>query len=306
MQKQTLWDLRVFCAVVEKNSFVAAARSLGISPSAATRAIQALEQQLGNTLLHRSQKLLSLSSAGEIYYGFAKQIVQMQDRAEDDIASLQTVPKGWVRFCAPEICSRFFLPQQLGALTERFPAIRLDVLYTDANLDPIQENLDFAIRGAFPADSELIGYPLWQYERILCASPAYVARKGAPQEPEELGKHALIVHTAPRILKDWHFSSAARTLRLHMQPTHRVNTGTGLYELIRCGAGIGRLADWVAAPAIRQGLLVRVCPAYRMVSASGQSAQMHAAYGAKGLPLRAKAILESIRQAAAQSMQSIY
>jgi DNA-binding transcriptional LysR family regulator len=283
---------------VEKHSFVTAARAMGISPSSATRAVQTLEEQLGIQLLQRSHKLLSLTGAGEIYYDFAKSMLDVQAEAEEEISNLQSDAKGWIRFSAPEISSRFFLPEQIGALSRQFPGIRIDVLYTDVVVDPIQEKLDFSIRGAFPAASELIGYRLWQYERVLCASPGYLERHGFPQEPEELGRHAMVLHTAPRILKDWYFQSEARTVRMRMQAAHRVSTGGGLYALMSSGLGVGRLASWVAQPAIEAGTLVRVCPAYRLVSSSGHSPQMHAVYGSRGLPRRTKVFLDALRAAA--------
>jgi DNA-binding transcriptional LysR family regulator len=295
MQGRALWELKVFCAVVEKHSFVTAARIMGISPSAATRTVQSLETQLGVQLLQRSHKLLRLSGAGELYYESAKKMLEVQTEVEDEIGNLQSGATGSIRFSAPEIFSRFFLPEQIGILAQDFPDMRIDVLYTDVVVDPIQENLDFSIRGAYPTSSELIGYPLWDYDRILCASPAYIGKHGAPNEPEDLSGHAIVLHTAPRILKDWYFKSDARTLRMHMPATHRVSSGTGLYELIRAGMGIGRLAAWVAKPAIDSGELVHICPAYQLVSSSGRSPQMHAVYGAKGLPGRAKMLLEVLR-----------
>lgn len=297
-QGKTLWELKVFCAVVEKHSFVTAARTMGISPSSATRTVQTLEEQLGIQLLARSHKLLSLTGAGEIYYDFARKMLEVQAEAEEEISNLQSDPKGWIRFSAPDICSRFFLPEQIGTLTRQFPDIRIDALYTDVVVDPIEENLDFSIRGAFPAASELIGYHLWHYERVLCASPDYVKRRGLPQEPEELPAHTMVLHTAPRILKDWYFQSAARTVRMHVQPAHRVSTGSGLYEMLCSGLGVGRLASWAAQSAIEAGTLVRVCPAYRLVSSSGHSPQMHAVYGSRGLPRRTKVFLDALRAAA--------
>jgi DNA-binding transcriptional LysR family regulator len=301
MQGRTLWELKVFCAVIERNSFVTAARMLAISPSSATRTVQALETQLGMALLQRSQKRVALTAAGEVYYDYARRMLAMQAEAEEALADVQDTPKGWIRFSAPDIGSRHFFPAQIARLAERFPDVQIDVLYTDAQVDPIQETLDFAIRGAYPADSDLLAYPLWEYDRILCASPAYAARAGLPREPEQLAEHPLVQHVAPRVLKDWHFASATRTVRLHMRAAHRVNTGNGLLELVLAGAGVGRLASWVAAPYLQSGALVRACPAYTVVSASGQPAQMHAVYGSRSLPRRTRVFLDALRQAARQA-----
>jgi DNA-binding transcriptional LysR family regulator len=298
MQGKTLWELKVFCAVVEKSSFVTAARAMGISPSSATRTMQTLEEQLGTQLLQRSHKLLSLTGAGEIYYDFAKKMLEVQAEAEEELSNLQSDAKGWIRFSAPDICSRFFLSEQIATFSRQFQDIRIDVLYTDVVVDPIEEQLDFSIRGAYPAASELIGYRLWQYERVLCASPDYVEQHGLAREPEDLALHTIVLHTAPRILKDWYFQSTLRTVRTHMQAAHRVNTGSGLYEAVCCGLGVGRLPGWVAQSAIEAGTLVRVCPAYRLVSSSGHNPQMHAVYGSRGLPRRTKVFLDALRAAA--------
>jgi DNA-binding transcriptional LysR family regulator len=94
---------------------------------------------------------------------------------------------------------------------------------------------------------------------------------------------------------DWYFKSEVRTVRMRMQAAHRVNTGSGLYELVCAGVGIGRLANWVAQPALKAGTLVQVCPAYRLVSSTGHRPQMHAVYGSKGLPRRTKVLLDALR-----------
>ena len=301
MHGKTQWELKVYCAVVEKQSFLAAARMHGMTTSSTTRTIQALEEQLGTALLQRSQKRVSLTAAGEVYYDYARRILEVQAEAEESIADVQNEAKGWIRFSAPEICSRHFLPLQLARLAREFPDVQIDVLYTDAAVDPIQEKLDFAIRGAYPASSDLIGYPLWEYDRILCAAPSYIEQFGMPTEPEHLKEHQLVLHTAPRILKDWHFASRTRTARMHMHASHRVNTGSGLLEMVAAGMGIGRLASWVSGPYLERGDLVRVCPDYSVVSSSGQHAQMHAVYSSRGLPKRTRMFLESLRQAALQA-----
>lgn len=301
MQGRTQWELKIFCSVVEKQSFVAAARTLGISPSAATRSIQALEEQLGTPLLQRSQKRVSLTAAGDVYYDYARRMLEVQAQAEESIAELQNESKGWIRFSAPEICSRHFFPAQLARLSKEFPDVQIDVLYTDAIVDPIQQQLDFSLRGAYPISSDLIGYPLWEYDRILCAAPDYIEQFGMPTEPEHLKEHQLVLHTAPRILKDWHFACESRTVRLHVHASHRVNTGTGLLELVAAGMGIGRLSEWVAAPYLKNGTLVRVCSDYKLVSSSGQHAQMHAVYSSRGLPKRTKMFLEWLRQGALEA-----
>lgn len=295
MQLPLLWEISVFCTVAEKRSFVAAARLLGRSPSAVTRAIQALEYEVGSTLLQRSQKLVSLTAAGESYYTYARQMLDLQVEAQEELAGLGAAAQGWIRCAAPENLAIGVLPGVIAEFATQHPDVRIDVRFSDGLLDPIREKLDFAIRGAFPQDSELIGFPLWDYRRHLFASPDYIRRRGLPVLPDELVEHELIVHTAPRILKDWYFVSEGRQFRSKVEPRYRFNSGVAVYQAARHGVGIARLASWLATPAVKEGTLVKVCPDYRVTSSRGQDPQMHAVYATSGQPRRVRLFLESLR-----------
>ncbi|OHX10695.1 LysR family transcriptional regulator [Chromobacterium sphagni] len=293
---KALWGIRIFCAVVEQKSFVSAARQLGTSPSSATRALQALEEELGTALLARSSKQLELTMAGESYYPIARQMLDLQQQAEEELNQQIAAPRGLLRFSAPETLGRTVLPRVLALLAEENPDLRFDVLYSDATLEPIREKLDFAIRGAFPASSELIGYPLWDYRRHLYASPAYLARHGAPEHPRQLPGHRVIIHTAPRVLKAWNFISQDTQISLNLSAWHRSNSGNGVLEAIRAGMGIGRLGDWLAEPLVARGELVRLCPEFRIVSSQGDDPQMHAVFASRSIPRKARLLLDALRR----------
>lgn len=297
MQQSLMWEIRVFCTVADKHSFVAAARMLGRSPSAITRAIQALEEAIGSPLLQRSHKVVSLTAAGESYYGYAKQLLALQAEAEEELAGLGSVSQGWIRLAAPESMALEVLPALLAEFGQAYPDLRVDVRFTDETLDPIQENLDFVIRGGFPQSSELIGLPLWAYRRHLYASPTYLQRHGTPQQPDELAGYHMIMHTSPRILKDWHFVCGDSQMRLKVEPHYRFSSGVAVYQATRQGLGIARLADWLAEPAVREGALVRLCPAHRLTSTTGQDPQMHALYASGRQPGRVRALLNALRAA---------
>jgi DNA-binding transcriptional LysR family regulator len=297
-QMKLLWELQVFCAVVERKSFVSAARQLGTSPSTATRAVQALEENLGTSLLARSQKQVSLTMAGEAYYDTARQILQLQEEVEDDLAALASAPRGWLRFSAPEVMASHFLPPILQQLAEHNPQLRFDILYSDTILEPIREKLDFSIRGAYPASSELIGFPLGPYQRRLYASPAYVARHGLPLQPEALSEHAILIHAAPRILKAWNFVSDSHQVSLNLNASHRVSSGNAVLQAALAGWGVARMGDWLAEPLVANGQLVRLCPDYRIVSSRGEDAQMHAVFASRSIPRKARLVLDAIRSAA--------
>lgn len=298
MERDALWEYKVFCAVAERQSFVLAARALGASPSAVTRAVQALERQVGAQLLLRSKSSVALTPQGESYFEYARELLRLESQAREALHDAQQGDQGRLRFSAPDLLGVTLLPAVLRRYAAEHPGVTVDIHYTDKAIDPIAEGLDFAIRGGFPASSDLLGARLWPYERLLCASPDYVAYMGLPREPEELARHRLIMHTGPRVLKDWHLRRDKHIVRMHAEPAVRVSTSSGLMALALQGVGIARLADWAAAPEIARGTLVRVCPGYTATSARGVAPQMHAVYGSRSLPARARAMLAAIRQGA--------
>jgi DNA-binding transcriptional LysR family regulator len=291
---KSLWNIEVFCTVVEKKSFVLAARTMGASPSAITRAVQALENELNTLLLARSQKQFSLTPAGERYYESARQILDLQESAQEDLSRISASPQGWLRLSAPHILSRSILPAAMARLSAQYPELKFDVHYSDVLLDPVEEQLDLAIRGAFPQASELIGYPLWSYRRHLYASPGYIERHGQPAEPEQLARHAILMHTAPRVLKSWNFINQQRQTSLIIKPCHRFDNGLALIEACEAGMGVARLSHWLAEPRVEAGQLCRICADYRLVSARGEDPQLHAVAPQRRLPTRARLLLETL------------
>lgn len=296
MTIKSLRELHIFCTVVEAKSFVTAARALGTSPSSVTRALQGLEQELGVVLLRRSHKDFSLTLAGESYYEHARQILDLEQDAENKLMALTTTPRGWIRLSAPEILSTRVLPPALARLAGEHPDLRFDVLHSDATLDPVEKKLDLAIRGGFLHDSDLIAYPLWRYRRHLYASPDYLARRGVPASPAALAGHSILMHTSPRILKDWHFVAGGDTLSLTIRPTHRFSDGNSLLAAAEAGLGIARLADWLCVESCRAGRLHRVCADWRVVSARGEDPVMHAVSAHRSLTRNVQLLLAALRE----------
>ncbi|WDY59845.1 LysR family transcriptional regulator [Pseudomonas sp. PSKL.D1] len=305
MALDMLREIQAFVSVAHKRSFVAAARALGRSPSAVTRAVQMLEDNTGCKLLNRSASAVTLTEAGERLLPHAERLLDVQRDATDELAALSGTAQGWIRFAVPQLLGEQVLPGVLATFSRRHPQVTLDVHYSDQSLDPLQGKLDFVVRGAFPQSSELIGFPLWRYRRHLYASPAYVALSGLAQHPEDLPGHALILHTAPRILKAWHFCRDGHISSLRPHPRLRLGSGDAVYHATLAGAGIARLADWAAEPQVAAGRLVRVCPQYRLTSSTGQDPQMHAVYPAGDIPARVRELLLALRQAGeAQTRQA--
>ncbi|MFV3402438.1 MULTISPECIES: LysR family transcriptional regulator [Pseudomonas] len=298
MALDMLREIQAFVSVAHKRSFVTAARALGRSPSAVTRAIQALEDNSGAKLFNRNATAVTLTEAGERLLPHAERLLDVQRDAADELAALTGTAQGWIRLAAPEVLASRVLPQVLAGFCARHRQMTVDVQFSDQALDPLQGRFDVVIRGAFAQSSELIGYPLWHYSRHLYASPEYLAREGTPPDIDALKQHALILHTAPRILKAWHFCRDGQITSLRPQPRLRLGSGVAVLHTCLAGAGIARLADWLAEPEVQAGRLVRVCPDYRLTSSTGHDPQMHAVYPAGALAPRVRELLQALRAGA--------
>lgn len=291
-----LLDLQAFCAVAEHLSFVTAARTTGMSTSTVTRSVQSLEQGLGCELVSRSRRHVTLTVVGEAYYQSVKAALRQLASAKEELVKNDESPEGWVRFSAPPILESNFLPQVLEKISCCYPNVRVDITFTDVFIEPAEAGLDFAIRGGYPAGSGLVGQTLWRYERVLCASPGYVARFGLPLDPKSLADHQFVIHTGPRLIRAWRLKMGEDVFSIPAVATHRVSSGAGLLSVVEAGMGVGRIADWIARPLFKSGRLVRVCPGYTAVCQTGQSAEMHVVHANHMLSRSSRAVISVLHE----------
>jgi len=179
--------MAVFAEVVAAGSMTAAARQLGMTASAVSQHVRQLEQALGLALLHRSTRRLTLTEAGERYHAGCAAMVAAARSADQALARLRDEPEGELRLAAP-IGFGSLLAGALAPLRAH-PRLSLRLLLDDAVIDLIAARVDIALRvGALP-DSALVARKLGSLERQLCASPAYLAARGWPAQPEDLLAH---------------------------------------------------------------------------------------------------------------------
>src|ERR1700712_2066851 len=183
-----LKPLAVFAEVVDAGSMSAAARRLGMSPSAVSQTIRALEAHGGVALLHRSTRKLALTEAGERYYPHCQRMLEAARAAARSLQQARDAPTGELRVSAPVGFAAHVAPA-LSALLAAAPQLRLRLLVDDAMIDLIDARIDVAIRVGRLADSNWIARRLGDFEVILCASPDYVARHGMPGTPQQLSTH---------------------------------------------------------------------------------------------------------------------
>lgn len=253
-------ELEAFEAILRQGSFTAAARQLDVTPGAITRRLSALEARLGAKLLNRSTRRLSLTEAGRDYYAEVApalaQILAAGERAHDRSAQ----PRGELRVSLPMNFGRMYVMPRLGEFLDRHPGIALDVQFDDRYVDLIGEGFDCAIRIGALGDSRLVARRIAQTRRILVAAPAYLARRGAPTAPEQLGEHDCLHYTLFRDHPTWEFHGRGDPLRIPVRGRLRANYGVPLVDAALRGDGILQTATFAVAEELADGRLVEVLP----------------------------------------------
>src|SRR4051812_10272282 len=185
----TFDGIEFLTVTVETGSFAAAARRLGVTPSAVSRRVALLESELGVQLLARTTRSLRLTEDGLAFHERCTRILDELKEARDAIARVRGKPAGLLRVDAPIALGRSVLAPKLPAFLERYPEIRLDLTLRDQLVDPTAEGLDVLVRIGLPRDSTLISRRLGESRLLTCASPAYLRKHGKPRHPRDLAHH---------------------------------------------------------------------------------------------------------------------
>ncbi|NHV31774.1 LysR family transcriptional regulator [Burkholderia sp. D-99] len=265
--------LALFVDVVDQQSFSAAARRLGVAASSVTRRIDRLETQLGIRLLHRTTHALRPTEAGQLLYGRATRMLAELRGLQEDLHSQHDEPSGLLRVDCPAPFGRRHLMAALAAFMQRHPALQVDLVLTDSMVDlqgtRLGADVDLAVRIGPLEDTRFVATVLAPQRRVLCASAAYLARRGEPESPDALAGHdCLAWHGAPPP-GAWRFGE-----RRHVpaQPRFRSNHSEALLEAAIDGLGLAHLPTWLAGGALRDGRLRAVLPQF---AAAPEPATIH-------------------------------
>ena len=255
MKDDRLLEMRVFKAVVEAGGFTAAANLLGVGQPFVSQSIRALERRLGVQLLHRSTRRQRLTPEGEQFLASAIVLLESIDEAEALIRSSE--PTGDLRISAPQAFGMDQIVPLLPKFMALHPKLTVHFSMSDTTVNLISDNIDVAVRMGNLRDCSLRSRKLCNLQRVVVASPAYVAAHGLPATPQDLTGHNCLLWESPRAhLNHWHFEQDGKVESMIMQGNFRSADGTTLFELCKAGVGIMRLAEHLARPAIRKGELL--------------------------------------------------
>lgn len=257
---ERLTGIVAFARAASQGSFTAAARSLSVSPSAVSKTIQRLEQQLGLRLFTRTTRSLVLTPEGRELHERALHLLRAAEDVVQSAAAVRAEPSGTLKVAAPLPIGTRLLAPALPEFRRRYPQVQVDLRLADRFVDLVQEGIDVAIRIGELADSNLISRGLTQARVSAFASPAYLAAHGTPRRPEDLKDHDCVNfrYQASGQLMRWVFEVGSRTVEFTPDAAIVVDVSDAVVEAIAAGGGVGMSASFIAAPYVERGLLVPV------------------------------------------------
>ncbi len=249
-----LGALRTFVAVAQRGSFSEAARTLHVSPTAASRAIGDLEDSLGVLLLRRTTRSVSLTPEGAAYLERCKIALDELDDAERSIRGETAEPRGVLRLTAPELFGRLHILPIAMALMAAHPDLHVELVLTDRLVKLVEDGVDVAVRIADLSDSAMHAIRVSEIHRVLVASPDYLARRGTPESVAHLHDHDLIMFDNFAPNGEWRFGTQGKPA-IKIEPRLMTNNISAAVDAVIAGGGIARLMCYQVADHARAGRL---------------------------------------------------
>jgi len=252
--------MKAFAKVVAAGSYAEAARRLGLTRSAVSKAVMELEQLLGARLLDRTTRRVTPTEAGLAYYERCVSILADVEETEIQISRLHDEPKGVLKINAPMSFGTLYLGAAVADFMARYPDLKLELTLNDHIIDPLEEGVDVTVRIGELPDSSLIARRLAPARRVLAASPAYLARHGTPTEPGELAAHRCLTYGHMAAVHRWTLRRGEETFSVKIGSSLCSNNGDVLRQAALGGNGITNLPTFLIGPDIAEKRLELVLP----------------------------------------------
>lgn len=254
--------MTVFVAVSEEESFAKAARRLGMSAPAVTRAVTALEEHLAAKLLHRTTRFVRVTEAGQRYLEDARRILAEVEEADEAVAGINAVARGTLSVTASVVFGRLFVLPIVVEYLQRHPATDVSAMLLDRIVNLMEEGFDVGVRIGRLPDSGLRAIPVANVAHVLCAAPAYLERRGTPATPADLASHDIISAAGITPTSEWRFGEGRAAPVVKVAPRLALNNNEAAIDAAIGGLGIVRLLSYQAATHLDSGRLVSLLPEY--------------------------------------------
>lgn len=268
MDRTLLPSIALLAAVAKTMSFRAAARDLGLSPSALSHAVTTLENRLDVQLLHRTTRQVTLTEAGRRLLSRVEPALREIGDAIDDAHAAQGRPAGPLRLTVPRLAAETVLLPAVPAFHRLYPDVTLDLVINDNRVDILAENFDAGIRLGELLHQDMIAVPLGgELRSAVVAAPAYLADHPAPQTPDDLAAHRCIGRRySAEAPYRWEFTRYGRDVRVTTPAVLILNDNGLVVEAALAGVGLAYCVESRVLPHLASGALIRVlddwCPRY--------------------------------------------
>jgi LysR family transcriptional regulator, regulator for bpeEF and oprC len=259
-----LKSLVIFLRSAQYQSFSEAARQLSMSPSAVSRAVARLEDELGLRLLQRTTRSLTLTEDGTKYYQRCQQILDELEAVELEVKQSQSQPKGVLRLNFSIALGKMYIAPRLAELAAQCPELVFNVSFSDRMSDIIEEGIDATVRVGTGSDSRLMMQVLGVAYPITCAAPSYLKQAGIPKTPNAIAQHRCINFVLPQSGREisWKFKQDRAAVVLPVQSYLQFDYAEALLEAAISGAGIIQAPKYIVARAIQQRQLQPILTNY--------------------------------------------
>jgi DNA-binding transcriptional LysR family regulator len=254
-------DVAFFMLLVKRGSLAGAAQQMGITPSAASKRLAALEARLGVRLLNRTTRRLSVTQEGEAFLARGSRILAELEELEQELGGSRVAPRGLLRVNATLGFGRRHVAPAVSAFLLAYPEVEVQLQLTDRAANLAEEGYDVGIRVGDLPDARLTARLLAHNRRVLCASPKYLARHGEPASPRELQQHrCIVIRESDATYGSWHLQSASRQESVKVRGPAATNDGEAAVGWALDGHGIVMRSEWDIAPLLKSGRLRQVLP----------------------------------------------
>ncbi len=257
-----LHTMSVYITVAEEQGFASAARRLGMSPPAVTRAVAALEQRLGVKLLQRTTRHVRTTEAGQRYLEDARRVLAEVDAVDEAISGTNAEPRGRLAITAPVLFGRMYVMPGIVEYLQQYPDTEISALFLDRDVNLLEEGIDVAVRIGELPDSSMRALRVGSVRQVACASPGYLSQHGRPSGPEALASHSVIISSAVSDVPSWRFNTAQGLRTQRLKPRLVVNTNDAAVEAAVQGFGVTRLLSYQVAPQLADGSLEVILEAF--------------------------------------------
>ena len=265
-----LGAMELFVHVAQSGSLSAAARQMGMTPSAASKQVAKLEDRLGVRLLNRTTRRLALTEEGRAYLERARRLLDDLAETEQAVADLGGGARGTLRLDLPTAFGRLFVSPLIPSFLAANPEVRIDVSFNDRFVDLVGEGIDLAVRIGELVDSSLIARRLFANRRVVCATPDYFARHGRPAVPRDLVGHNCIVYTYRATRYEWRFRGpGGREQLVRVAGNYEANNAEAISDALVAGQGVGLQPLWLVGRDLASGRLEEVLTDYHAPDSSG-------------------------------------